>query len=229
MALHFRSSAAAMIALSLTALAACDRQPVGVADSPSAGAPVLNGLPANPPGREDAGFLSFTYSGDETGRYFAFGEADSVSGTTPMGADFAAATHYYLGLETRQDLGTSVTSSARAQAGLSDGVHIQFRGPLQTGTYTITSCGRGGGPFCPLINLVFDADNSVPGGGTQTRYYTFSSGTITITSVEDGRVAGTFQGTAVSTDWSTGETRTIVITDGRFDVPVTEVDVLTVG
>jgi hypothetical protein len=141
-----------------------------------------------------------------------------------MGADFAAATHYFLGLETRQDLGTAITSTARARAGLSDLVHIQFPGPLQTGTYPIRTCGRGGGPFCPQINLVFDVDNDVPGGGTQARFYSFSSGTITITSVEDGRVVGTFSGTAVSTDWTTGETRTIVITDGRFDVPATEVD-----
>jgi hypothetical protein len=224
MALRSRSSAAALLALSLAVLSACDRQPVGAVDNPSTSAPALNGLPANPPGREDAGFLSFTYSGDEEGRFFAFGEADSVSGTTPMGADFAAATHYFLGLETRQDLGTSITSTARGQAGLSDLAHIQFPGVLQPGTYTISTCGRGGGPFCPLIGLVFDVDNSVLGGGTQARYYEFRGGTITITSVEDGRAAGTFSGTAVSTDWSTGETRTIVITDGRFDVPVTEVD-----
>jgi hypothetical protein len=220
MPLSARTFASAALALSL--LAACDRQPVSVSEP--AGSAALAGLPMNPPGREDAGFLSFTYSGDESGRYFAFGEADSVSGTTPMGADFAAATYYYLGTSPRQEFGTSITSSARAQAGLSDGIHIQFPGALQTGTYPIRTCGRGGGPFCPLITLVFDVDNDVEGGGTQTRYYEFTRGSITITSVEDGRVAGTFEGTAVSTDWTTGETRTIVITDGRFDVPVTERD-----
>jgi hypothetical protein len=225
MTLRFsRTSTAALLALAL--LSACDRQPVGTTDpaaQPASG-PALSGLPMNPPGRENAGFVSFTYSGDETGRYFAFGAPDSVVGTSPMGADFAAATHYYLGIPTRQEFGTAITSTARAQAGLSDGIHIQFRGALQPGTYDITTCGRGSGPFCPLINIVFDADNSVDGGGTQTRYYSFSSGTITVQSVEDERVRGTFSGTAVSTDWSTGETSTIVITDGRFDVPVTERD-----
>jgi hypothetical protein len=129
-----------------------------------------------------------------------------------------------VGTEPRQEFGTAITSTARGQAGLSDGIHIQFNGALEPRTYNISTCGRGGGPFCPLITLVFDVDNDVPGGGTQTRYYEFSSGTITIESVEDGRVRGTFSGTAVSTDWSTGETSTIVITDGRFDVPVTERD-----
>ena len=225
MTLPFRTGTAAL-ALSLAVLGACDRQPV----SPSApDAPALSGLPQNPPGRDEAGFLSFTYSGDENGRFFAFGEVDSVSGTAPMGDDFAAATHYYLGTEPRQEFGTSVTSTARAQGGLSDGIHIQFPGPLQERTYPISTCGRGGGPFCPLINLVFDVDNDVPGGGTQVRYYTFTSGSITITSVEDGRITGTFQGTAVSTDGSTGETSTIVITDGRFDVPVTERDLAAAG
>lgn len=223
MALRSRPSVAAIFVLA--ALAACDQQPVSTAGpEPQPSAASGDGLPMNPPGREDAGFLSFTYSGDESGRYFAFGEADSVSGTTPMGDDFAAATHYYLGLEPRQDLGTAITSSARAQGGLSDGIHIQFPGTLQERTYNISTCGRGGGPFCPLINLVFDVDNDVPGGGTQTRYYSFTSGSITITSIEDGRITGAFQGTAVSTDGSTGETSTIVITDGRFDVPVTEID-----
>ncbi len=208
--------------LALAAFTACDRQPLASADP--AAQPARSGLPMNPPGREDAGFVSFTYTGDESGRYFAFGEPDSVVGTTPMGADFAAGTHYYVGTEPRQAFGTSVTSTARGRAGLSDGIHIQFNGPLQPRTYTISTCGRGGGPFCPLINLVFDVDNSVDGGGTQTRYYSFTGGTITIESVEDGRVRGTFIGTAVSTDWTTGETSTIVITDGRFDVPVTERD-----
>jgi hypothetical protein len=212
--------------LALATFTACDRQPLASADPAAqpAAEPVLSGLPTNPPGREDAGFVSFTYSGDENGRYFAFGEPDSIVGTTPMGADFAAGTHYYVGTEPRQAFGTSITSTARARAGLSDLIHIQFNGPLQPRTYSISTCGRGGGPFCPLINLVFDVDNSVDGGGTQARYYSFSSGTITIESVADGRVRGTFTGTAVSTDWSTGETSTIVITDGRFDVPVTERD-----
>lgn len=223
MALRSRTYAVAMLVLA--ALAACDRHPVssGPDLQPSA-APAAAGLPMNPPGREDAGFVSFTYSGDENGRYFAFGEPDSVVGTTPMGADFAAGTHYYVGGSPRQEFGTSITSTARARAGLSDLIHIQFPGALQERTYPIRTCGRGGGPFCPLINLVFDVDNSVDGGGTEARYYSFTSGSITITSVDDGRVAGTFQGTAVSTDYTTGETRTIVITDGRFDVPVTERD-----
>jgi hypothetical protein len=219
---------ATALALSLAVLSACDRQPVSPSAAPT-GAPARNGLPQSPPGREDAGFLSFTYSGDESGRFFAFGEPDSVVGTTPMGADFAAATHYYLGTEPRQEFGTAITSTARGRAGLSDLIHIQFPGALQTGTYPIRTCGRGGGPFCPLITLVFDVDNGVEGGGTQARYYEFSSGSITITSVDDGRVAGTFQGTAVSTDWTTGETSTIVITDGRFDVPVTERDLAAGG
>jgi hypothetical protein len=222
MTLPFRPSVMAALALSLAALGACDRQPVAAPDA----APALSGLPMNPPGREDAGFVSFTYTGDESGRYFAFGEPTGLSGSTPTGSDFGAATHYYLGLEPRQDLGTAVTSTARAQGGLSDLVHIQFSGPLQTGTYNISTCGRGGGPFCPLIALVFDVDNSVDGGGTQARYYEFTSGTITIESVENGRVTGTFQGTAVQTYPPEGAGNTIVITDGRFDVPVREVDSL---
>ena len=221
MTLPTRTFATAAL-LSMTILAACDRAPTAAEPAGAA----LSGLPMNPPGREDAGFLSFTYSGDESGRFFAFGEPTGTSGTTPVGSDFAAATHYYLGTEPRQEFGTSVTSTARAQAGLSDLIHIQFSGALQPRTYPISTCGRGGGPFCPLITLVFDVDNGVDGGGTQARYYEFTSGSITILSVDDGRVTGTFQGTAVSTDWSTGETSTIVITDGRFDVPVSQVDFL---
>lgn len=211
--------------LSMIILAACDRAPTAAEPAGAA----LSGLRTNPPGREDAGFLSFTYTGDESGRYFAFGEPTGTSGTTPVGDDFAAATHYYLGTEPRQEFGTSVTSTARARAGLSDLIHIQFSGALRERTYPISTCGRGGGPFCPLINIVFDVDNSVDGGGTEARYYSFTSGSITIESVENGRVIGTFQGTAVSTDWLTGETSEIVITDGRFDVPVTQVDYLQQG
>lgn len=222
MTLPFRTYTLAALALSVVALGACDRQPV----SPSEAAPALSGLPMNPPGREDAGFLSFTYTGDESGRYFAFGEPTGMSGSTPVGSDFAAATHYYLGLEPRQDLGTAVTSTARAQGGLSDGVHIQFPGPLQERTYPISTCGRGGGPFCPLVTLVFDVDNGVDGGGTQARCYQLASGSITIESIEGGRVTGTFQGTAVQSWPPEGAGSTIVITDGRFDVPVREVDSL---
>jgi hypothetical protein len=222
MILRSRSSAALLLALSFS-VSACDRSPTGLDEARTA-APAQDALPIAPPGREEAGILFFTYTGDESGRYLAFGEPTGRSGSAPTGIDFAAATHYYLGGETRQDFGTAVTASARAPRGLVDGVHIQFRGPLEPGTYTISTCGRGGGPFCPLITLVFDVDPDVDGGGARARYYEFTSGTITVTAVEDGRVRGTFEGTAVSTDWSTGETRTIVITEGRFDVPVTEWD-----
>lgn len=220
-----RSRTYATTVLLLTLAAACDRQPAG----PAAMDPALAGLPASPPGREDAGFLSFTYSGDESGRFFAFGEPAGVSGTAPTGERFAAARHYVLGSPPFQQLGTSVTASDRSGGGLTDGVHIQFSGPLRATTYTISSCGRGSGPFCPLINLVFDADNSVDGGGDQTRYYTLESGTITITSVDDGRVVGTFQGVAVQY-WPPEQAGArIVITDGRFDVPVDEVDLTQQG
>lgn len=224
MPLFSRASAAAALLLSLGALASCDRLPADPSAAAPAVGPSRDALPVAPPGRADAGVLAFTYTGDETGRFFAFGEPDSVSGSAPMGAEFARATHFYLGIPTRQEFGTAVTATARAPGGLQDGIHIQFPGPLQPGTYNISTCGRGGGPFCPLINLSFGSDPSVVGGGTETRYYSFTSGTITIQSVQDGRVRGTFSGTAVSTDWSTGETSTIVITDGRFDVPVTERD-----
>jgi hypothetical protein len=225
MTLPSRTYALAALVLSLSALTACDRQPAGLAEPASAAA--LNGLPANPPGREDAGFLSFAYTGDESGRYFAFGEPTGVSGTAPIGNDFAAATHYYFGIPARQEFGTSVSSTARAQAGLSDLVHIQFPGALQTGTYPIGTCGRE--PFCPLVNFVFDVDNSVDGGGTQARYYSLISGSITITSVENGRVVGTFEGIAEQSWPPEGAGAQIVVTDGRFDVPVSEVDLASVG
>jgi hypothetical protein len=226
MTLPSRTYTLTALVLALSATAACDRQPAGPAEPAAAS---LAGLPMNPPGREDAGFLSFAYTGDESGRYFAFGEPTGVSGTTPIGSDFAAATHYYFGGSPREEFGTAVTSTARAQAGLSDLVHIQFPGALQTGTYPISTCGRGGGPFCPLITLVFDVDNGVDGGGTQARYYEFSSGSITITSVENGRVTGTFEGTAVQSWPPEGAGSRIVVTDGRFDVPVSEVDLSSGG
>lgn len=216
MTLRSRTFATAMLALSL--VAACDGQP----GSPTAlEGPAVNGLETNPPGREDAGFLSFTYSGDENGRYFAFGEPTGSSGSIPTGENFAAARHYVIGTPATQRLGTSISSTDRSGGGLSDGVHLQFPGPLRTGTFVVGSCGRGG-PFCPAVNIVLDSDNSVDGGGAQVRYFSLTSGTITIDSIEDGRIRGTFEGTAV------GETGQFVVTDGRFDVPVTEVD-LTAG
>lgn len=211
--------------LSLAASAACDRQPAGPVQP--AAEPALNGLPANPPGREDAGFLSLTYSGDESGRFFAFGEPSGVSGTTPTGERFAAARHYVLGSPPFQRLGTVITATDRSGAGLVDLVHLQFPGPLRTGTYVLNSCGRGG-PFCPVVNLVFDVDPSVDGGGEQARYYSLTNGTITIESIEGGRIVGTFQGTAVQSWPPEGAGLQIVISDGRFDVPVREVD-LTAG
>lgn len=212
MSLPLRTSTAALLVLSFLTLGACDQQPV----SPEA-ASSLNGLPQSPPGREDAGFVSFTYSGDESGRFFAFGAPTGFDGIVPTGERFAAGRHYVLGSPPFQRLGTVVTASDRSGAGLIDGLHLQFPGPLQTGTYTLNSCGRGM-PFCPVVNLVFDVDPSAAGGGEQVRYYTLQTGTLTIESIENGRVRGTFEGTAV------GDGGTFVITDGRFDVPVTEVD-----
>lgn len=211
MTLPFRTS---VLVLTLVALGACEQHPMSAPDA----APSLSGLPANPPGREDAGFVSFTYTGDESGRFFAFGEPTGLDGSRPTGVRFAAATHYVLGTPAFQRLGTTITASDRSGAGLIDHLHLQFPGPLRTGTFTLNACGPRGMPFCPVVNLVFDVDESVDGGGGQARYYSLQNGTLTIESVEDGRVRGTFQGTAV------GDGGTFVITDGRFDVPVTEWD-----
>lgn len=222
MLLRSRSSAAAALALSLALLGGCDRQPVGPA---APDAPALDGLPRNPPGREDAGFVAFTYSGAESGRFFAFGEPEGVSGSTPTGDDFAAARHYVIGAAGGLSLGTAVTASDRSGAGLADLFHLQFPGPLRTGTFTVSSCGRGGGPFCPLINLVFDVDPEVDGGGADARYYSLRSGTIAVESVDGGRVRGTFSGVAVRDNPAPGEEAgEITITGGRFDVPAGEVD-----
>ena len=214
----------AALTLALALFAACDRQPTSPSDAgASASAPALAGLPNSPPGREDAGFLSFTYSGDENGRFFAFGEPDGADGSRPTGVRFAAARHYVLGSPPFQRLGTVVTASDRSGAGLTDLVHLQFPGPLRTGTFALNACGPRGMPFCPVVNLVFDVDESVDGGGSQVRYYSLQTGTLTIESIENGRITGTFQGTAV------GDGGTFVITDGRFDVPVTEVDLTVQG
>ncbi|HEX2077669.1 MAG TPA: hypothetical protein VHG08_08165 [Longimicrobium sp.] len=191
------------------------------AESGGAAGPGARRAADKPAGRADAGFLSFTYSGDESGRYFAFGEPGGASGTTLTGENFAAARHYVLGSPPFQRLGTAITSTDRSGAGLSDHVPLQFPGPLRTGTFVVNSCGRGGA-FCPVVNIVLDADDVVDGGGSQARYFTLQTGTITIESIDDGRIRGTFEGTAV------GETGQFVVTDGRFDVPVTEVD-LTAG
>ncbi|HEV3048889.1 MAG TPA: hypothetical protein VGX50_01190 [Longimicrobium sp.] len=223
MSLPLRTSTAALLVLSLLTLGACDQQPV----SPDA-APALNGLPQSPPGREDAGFVTFTYSGDESGRFFALGAPTGFDGTAPTGERFAAGRHYVLGSPPFEHLGTTVTASDRSGGGLLDQLHLQFPGPLQTGTYTLNSCGRGM-PFCPVVNLVFDVDPSVDGGGAQARYYSLTSGTITVESVENGRVTGTFSGTAVQYYPNEGAGSEIVITDGRFDVPVTEVDLTQQG
>jgi hypothetical protein len=97
---------------------------------------------------------------------------------------------------------------------------IDFLGVELTGVdgpRTFTICETVGCPFV-YFDLGFNGN-----GDTFDREYVFTAGTVTITSIDATRMRGSFQGTAVYIDPTTGEpdaTRTITVTNGQFDAPV---------
>ena len=140
------------------------------------------------------GTLSFTYSGTRSGNFSATGFSPDVrTGTLWTTAWVNAGVVADNVGNTFVNITANVPSSGSSQV-------VQLIVPDQTGTFRLDSIGS---------IVVYDYLLNDSNGAT----FRFTPGTVTVTSVNASRMAGTFSGTATDS-----LNRTIVVSGGSFDV-----------
>lgn len=71
---------------------------------------------------------------------------------------------------------------------------------------------------CFFLFGYMNLDASTRGHDAGEKRFVIQSGSVTVTTVTDGRVQGTFAGSGITVDRPTGAVGTLVVSDGRFDV-----------
>lgn len=155
-----------------------------------------------------AGSLAFSYTGAVSGSYSASGLLTRHSDTSFVKKSFASA--------------LAVTNNGRPYVGMlsyapttgSAGNEVIFLFPSVAAGQTLTFTETCTSSTCSLGLIAFHSNPDLADDGSDPFYFT--TGTIQVNTVSNGRIAGTFSGTAVD---SLG-TRTITVTGGTFDVPL---------
>jgi hypothetical protein len=142
--------------------------------------------------------ISFSYSGYRTGDYSASGFVPDVRTGTRWTMPWASAGNF----ATIDSAYTRISASLPA----STGNHlVELLLPRAVaGTFPLSAV--------HFDEVIFDYKTGVSNG----QIYSFTPGTITVTSSTAERVVGTFSGTAVDTL----NKRTITVTNGKFDVHI---------
>ncbi|MFL5384206.1 MAG: hypothetical protein ACJ8GN_16925 [Longimicrobiaceae bacterium] len=157
-----------------------------------------------------AGSLAFSYTGAQSGSYSASGLLTRHNDTSFVKQSFAAG----LTLSNGGKAYVGLLSYAPVATATGDEVVLIFPSVGAGQTLTFTETCTATTPNCSLGLIAFDANPDLVNDGSDTFFFT--AGTIQVTSVSNGRITGTFSGTAAD---SLG-TRTITVTGGTFDVPL---------
>jgi hypothetical protein len=142
--------------------------------------------------------VSFTYTGYRSGSYSATGFPPDVRTGTRWTTQWATAGNF-----ATIDSGYTRISASRPADNGNHRLEIVIPFGL-TGTFPLSAQ--------HFDELVFDYRSGISNG----EIYTFTPGTVTVTSSTPDRVVGTFSGTAVDT----ANKRTISVTSGTFDVHI---------
>ena len=163
----------------------------------------------DPVGPERTGSLSFAYSGDASSTFSVSGEPKLNSNGHPQNGFAVAGT---------DDGDVFVAGFRIGQGSKFDLLEIELE--AVTGPRTITVCPQPSGSGCPLVVFYLGFN---PDGDTSDRRYVLTSGSVTVSAIGAERVRGSFNGTGILLDPTTGLpnfTRTITISNGQFDAPV---------
>lgn len=159
-----------------------------------------------------SGSLSFGYTGVRSGSYSASGTLHLVTDSTFTKQQFAAGIHIFTGVDAVGLLAYSPVTG-------STGHEVLMVFPYSTTSQTLDLSGAGcttTTALCPFASIVFDSNPDLSVDGSQE--FDFVSGTLQVSGVSNGRVQGTFSGTASTV----GGDSVITVTNGTFDVPVLE-------
>lgn len=166
--------------------------------------------PAGPTTRE--GVVRFSYSGDQTGTFEAQGEFRLVDSNTLQPGSWAVA-----GRDTSMEL-TVLALNATTVVGDRGNLLILPLGRVpQTGTISL-NCAEA---ECPRAGVIFNAFALGSRSATEA-LYGITQGSVTVDTLTESRIAGTFTGRAIRFDVNLvpDSTRTLTITNGRFGVPI---------
>lgn len=169
---------------------------------------------------EDAGELSFTYSGDVSGSFAASSRSVDPGIRPPApGTELAIGTRSPDANGGVQVVGIDPAGTGR-QGTTGDVVALSI--PVSSGSATFRVSPTCLDEDCPFVLVALDTEISANVSRVPTGTFWFmEEGTIRVTSASDERVRGTFSGTAISFDLETGEDfGTMEIRNGAFDVPV---------
>lgn len=164
--------------------------------------------PAGPEIRE--GQVRFGYTGDRAGTYETQGEFRLGEGNTLQQGSWAVAAR-----DTLRELTVLAFSSPTGQRG--DLLILPLGRVTQTGTISLDCTGAG----CPRAGVIFGALALGPRSPTET-LYGITQGSVTIDTLTETRVAGSFTGRAFRLDTALvrDTTRILEVRDGRFGVPI---------
>ncbi|HET6228808.1 MAG TPA: hypothetical protein VFE05_01950 [Longimicrobiaceae bacterium] len=190
-----RKLSAASLVLCLASIAACNG---GLADE-----------------LDFQGTMAFGFTGTSTGTFSAAGTYHA-SDPSRFGKEFAAAarepnaTHPYV----------SVVAIKPTGGNLADGTALLLPNVTAPGSFQFTaSCSPSTAVGTCAVGIYDRAGTFIPGTPTPNEeIYTFTSGTLEITSVDGARIVGTFTGTA--TVLGSNPAKTLTVTGGHFDVPL---------
>jgi len=160
--------------------------------------------------RTDPGSLSFTYTGARSGSYSVTGRYEPRTSSFAKQPFAVGARSTQVGEEAAALLSYLPVTSSTGHMLL-----MGLPGVTGTGTFTFDSSACGDEPtVCPFALLLFDTNPDLEEDDSQV--FSFSSGTVNVTSSTGGHLRGTFSGTA---ETFFGDS-VITVTNGTFDVPV---------
>lgn len=155
-----------------------------------------------------SGSLSFTYTGARIGSYSAQGTFQLQNDSTIVKQSFAA------GLKLVSNGQTAMGLLSYVPLNPTTGNELIVLFPGVSGAATIDLDPNNCTSQCPLALLAFDTDPNASEDNSQLFF--FSSGSVNVSSTSNGRMKGTFNGTA---ETFAGDS-VITVTNGSFDVPL---------
>jgi hypothetical protein len=164
--------------------------------------------PAGPEIR--AGAARFDYTGDQGGLFEASGEFRLLDASTLQAGSWAVA-----GRGADGELTVLAFSSPTGPRGTL--LILPIGRPTQGGTISLDCTGA----ECPRAGVIFNAVALGERTATET-LYGITQGTVTIDTLTQTRIAGSFTGQAFffNLNFVPNPTRTLTITNGRFGVPI---------
>lgn len=162
-------------------------------------------------GSSASGSLSFSYTGDRTGSY-------SASGTFKQNSTSFVKQPFAVGVRSSTVGGQGVVLVSYTPVSSATGNMLLIGIPstaASTASYDLAdeNC-NGTTTLCPFSLLLFDTNPDLEEDDSQV--FTFTSGTLNVTSNSGSRLQGNFSGTA---ETLFGDS-VITITNGTFDIPV---------